>query len=284
MPRFYLDRSTPACLARRAVLAAALALCAPLHAADGGWTSLFNGRDLTGWTTWVSMQPSSSNMPAPTSSRGLNKDPRKVFSVVDGTLRVSGEEWGAVSTVGEYENFHLRLEFKWGDKKWAPRLDAPRDSGLLYYAVGPEGAQSGHWMRSQEFQIQEGDCGDYHSLDGAVVDAHVGDANEGAWKFYRYEPSLPLRTALKARILKRGNAEKPSGQWNTMEVIADGKTLIHIVNGVEVLRAQNSRQSVDGKLVPLTRGKFSLQSEGAETFFRNIQVKRLAGPASAARL
>lgn len=263
-----------------AMLAAALVPGAPAHAADAGWTSLFNGRDLSGWTTWVSMQPASPNMQA-TSVRGLNKDPRHVFSVVDGMLRVSGEEWGAVSTVGQYQDFHLKFEFKWGRTKWAPRLDTVRDSGLLYYAVGPEGAQNGHWMRSHEFQLQEGDCGDYHSLDGVLVDAHVGDANEGDWKFYRYDPALPLRTDLHARILKRGNFEKPSGEWNTMEVIADGKTLIHVVNGHEVLRVENSRQTEGGKVVPLARGKFSLQSEGSEAYFRNIQVKPLVGPASA---
>ncbi len=268
-------------LARLGAMTAALSLWAPLHAAENGWTQLFNGKDLSGWTTWVSMQPTSDNMKVPTSTRGLNQDPRRVFSVVDGMLRVSGEEWGAVSTVGEYENFHLKFEFKWGDKKWAPRLEGPRDSGLLYYAVGPEGAQSGHWMRSHEFQLQEGDCADYHSLDGVTVDAHVGDANQGNWKFFRYDPALPLRTGLAARILKRGNYEKPSGEWNTMEVIADGKTLIHVVNGHEVLRVENSRQVVDGRSVPLTRGKFSIQSEGAEAFYRHIQVRPLAGPASA---
>jgi len=264
-----------------ALMGAFLALSLPAGAADPGWTSLFNGKDLTGWSTWISMQPTSDNMKAPTSVRGLNQDPRQVFSVVGGTLRVSGEEWGAASTLGEYENFHLKFEFKWGTKKWFPRLDAPRDSGLLYYAVGPEGAQSGHWMRSHEFQLQEGDCADYHSLDKVTVDAHVGDASQGDWKFYRYDPALPLRTALASRILKRGNFEKPSGEWNTMEVIADGKTLIHVVNGHEVLRAENSRQTVDGKVVPLARGKFSIQSEGAEAFFRNIRVKPLSGPASA---
>ena len=248
------------------------------------WRSLFNGRDLSGWTTWVSMQPTSPSMKTPTSVRGLNRDPRGVFSVVDGMLRISGEEWGAVTTVGDYENFHLKFDFKWGSKKWAPRLDAPRDSGLLYYAVGPEGAESGHWMRSHEAQIQEGDCGDYHSLDGVTVDAHVGDANQGDWKFYRYEPSLPLVTGLKARILKRGNPEKPTGEWNTMEIIADGTTVIHIVNCVEVLRVENPRQSVRGRMVQHTRGKFSLQSEGAEVFYRNIQVKPLSGPAGAVKL
>ena len=268
-------------IARLGILGAVVALCAPSHAAEREWTQLFNGKDLNGWTTWISMQPTSDNMKMPTSVRGSDSDPRRVFSVVDGMLRVSGEEWGGVSTVGEYENFHLKFDFKWGEKKWAPRLDAPRDSGLLYYAVGPEGAQSGHWMRSHEFQLQEGDCADYHSLDGVTVDAHVGDANQGNWKFFRYDPALPMRTGLAARILKQGNYEKPSGEWNTMEVIADGKTLIHIVNGHEVLRAENSRQVVDGKVVSLARGKFSIQSEGAEAYYRHIQVRRLDGPATA---
>ena len=113
-----------------------------------------------------------------------------------------------------------------------------------------------------------------------MVDAHVGDANQGDWKFYRYDPKLPQRKDIAARILKEKDYEKPSGEWNTMEVIADGKTLIHIVNGREVLRATNSRQVVGGKVVPLTRGKFSLQSEGAEAFFRNIVVRTLDRPAA----
>lgn len=266
------------------MMGAAFGLCIPVHAADNGWTRLFNGRDLSGWTTWISMQPVTEDMKAPTSVRGLNNDPRRVFTVVDGMLRVSGEEWGAISTVGEYGNFHLKFEFKWGEKKWSPRLDAPRDSGVLYYAVGPEGAQGGHWMRSHEFQLQEGDCADYHSLDGVMVDGHVGHASQGDWKFYRYDPAQPLRAGLAARILKRSNHEKPSGEWNTMEVIADGKTLIHVVNGHEVLRVENSRQLVGGKVQPLVRGKFSIQSEGAEAYFRNFQVKPLSGPAASTKI
>lgn len=65
-----------------------------------------------------------------------------------------------------------------------------------------------------------------------------------------------------------------------MEVIADGMTLIHIVNGREVLRMSNSRQLVEGKLIPLTRGKFSIQSEGAEAFFRKILVRKLGDTAA----
>ena len=246
------------------------------------WRSLFNGKDLKGWQSYLSMQPLTDKSDVvPTQIRGVDSDPLKVFSVVDGVLRVSGEEWGGLTSLEEFENFHLIFDVRWGDKKWPPREQAVRDSGLLYFAVGPQGAQSGHWMRSHEFQVQEGDCGDYHSLDGVTVDAPVGDANLGDWKFYRYDPTLNVKTGIHARILKLGNFERPTGQWNTMEVIADGKTLIHKVNGHEVLRVTNSQQLLDGKWVSLTKGKFQIQSEGSEVFYRNIKIAPLKKPAAA---
>jgi len=259
-----------------------LCLVAASAHATAGWQNLFNGKDLSGWEPYVSEQPTSADSynKRPTNIRGVNNDPKKVFSVVEGMLRVSGEEWGGLTSLAEYENFHLKFDVKWGDKKWFPKENAPRDSGILYFAVGPQGAQSGHWMRSHEFQVQEGDCGDYHSLDGVTVDAPVGDANEGDWKFYRYDPKAPLRVGLHNRILKLGNYEKPKGQWTTMEIIADGKTLIHKVDGHEVLRVTNSQQTLDGKQVPLTRGKLQIQSEGAEVFYRHVMIKPLDKPAA----
>lgn len=262
-----------------------LVSCLAFYAASAfaeQWESLFNGKDLKGWDTYLSMQPTTDKSDfVPTQFRGVNNDPLKVFSVVNGLLRVSGEEWGGLTSLKEYENFHLMFDVKWGEKKWPPRENVVRDSGILYFAVGPQGAQSGHWMRSHEFQVQEGDCGDYHSLDGVTVDAHVGDANQGDWKFFRYDPTLPVRENLHARILKLGNYEKKTGEWNTMEVIADGKTLIHKVNGKEVLRVANSQQLVGGKLVPLTKGKIQIQSEGSEVFYRNIKIAPLTKPAAA---
>jgi hypothetical protein len=248
----------------------------------GSWQPLFNGKDLSGWESYVSYQPETNeyNLKSKHKPRGINHDPKQVFSVVDGLLRVSGEEWGGLTSRAEFENFHLKFEVKWGEKKWPPRADVMRDSGMLYFAVGPQGAQSEHWMRSHEFQIQEGDSGDYHSLDGVTVSAHVGDANEGDWKFYRYAPELPLKQNIAARILKLGNYEKPHGEWDTMEIITDGKTMIHKVNGHEVLRAFNSQQPHAGKLVPLVRGHLQIQSEGSEVFYRNIQIQPLTKPAA----
>lgn len=255
-------------------------LCLPSQASE--WKSLFNAKDFTGWETYISFQPETNDyhLKSQHTPRGVGVDPKKVFSVVDGTLRISGEEWGGLTSKEEFSNFHLRFEVKWGEMKWPPRLEAKRDSGVLYYAVGAHGAENKHWMRSHEFQIQEDDCADYHSLDGVVIDTHVGDANEGDWKFFRYDPKLPLKTDMAARVLKLGalegiNYERPHGEWNLMEVIAQGQTIIHKVNGHEVLRVYNSRQNIDGKLVPLTRGKIQIQSEGAEVFYRNIEIKSL---------
>lgn len=246
------------------------------------WKSLFNGKNLEGWEIYVSYQPETNeyNLKSAHKPRGINNDPHKVFSVVDGKLRISGEEWGGITSTESFADFHLRFEVKWGEKKWPPRLDARRDSGVLYFAVGPHGAQSQHWMRSHEFQIQEADCGDYHSLDGVTVDAHVGDANEGDWKFFRYVPERPLKKDIAARILRLGslekvNYEKPHGEWNLMEIIVEKGKIIHKVNGQEVLRAYNSQQPINGKLQPLNSGKIQIQSEGAEVFYRNIEIKSL---------
>ena len=60
--------------------------------------SLFNGRDLTGFYTFLR-------------DRGRDQDPKGVFTVNDGLLRISGEEGGCITTTEEYENYRLVAEF-----------------------------------------------------------------------------------------------------------------------------------------------------------------------------
>ena len=235
------------------------------------WMQLFNGKDLSGWDTFLSYRPGSGSKKI----IGVNQDPEGVFSVVDGAVRISGKIWGALTSQQEFENFHLRLEFKWGKQKWPPRENAKRDSGILYYCVGPHGAQSDHWMRSHESQVQEGDCGDYHSLDGAMIDLEAETINLDGKPELMYQPEAEIVRGVRQRVVKLKDFEKAHGQWNTMEVIAHGNSITHIVNGEIVLRATNSRQIVEGREIPLTRGKIQIQSEGAEVFFRNIEIKLL---------
>jgi len=157
-----------------ASLALLIAAAATADEKAGAWTRLFNGRDLSGWETWLGIPEKSTagiDLPRDADGRytaplGLNVDPKQVFTVVevDGkpAIRISGEIFGALTGQQEYDDFHLRLEFKWGEKKWPPRENVVRDSGILYYAVGAHGASPNKaWMRSLECQVQEHDVGDY---------------------------------------------------------------------------------------------------------------------------
>ncbi len=230
------------------------------------WKSLFNGKNLDGWETWLGKPPGGKE------PLGLSNE-KDVYSVVmvDGepAIRISGQIWGALTTLAEFENYHLKFEFKWGEKRWPPRETTVRDSGLLYHCVGPHGAQGSFWMKSQEMQIQEKDCGDYHSLVGAMVDVE----GERDGKKLIYKKGGEKFVGVKQRIYKNPDNEKPTGQWNTLELVCQGGTSYHIVNGKVTMILTNSRHVVNGKEVPLVKGKIQFQSESAEVFYRNLQIR-----------
>ena len=73
--------------------------------------------------------------------------------------------------------------------------------------------------------------------------------------------------------LKFPDPEYPSGQWNTLELICFGDTVIHIVNEVVVMVLHQSRQLSETGEIPLKKGKIQLQPEGAELFYKEIQLK-----------
>ena len=240
---------------------------------------LFNGRNLKGWDTYIgpaydSVQKKFAGIPV-----GLNEDPFGLFSIVqaDGqpAIRISGEHFGGISTVEDFENYHLRLEFKWGTKKWNPKKNGPRDSGVLYHAGGAHGADGNFWMRSHEFQIQEGDCGDYWGVAGGTAD--IPARKEGDDQ-YVYDPTAPLvtfrdGTAIGRHCVKNSNGEKSSGEWNTIELYCVGDTSVHVVNRkVNMVLYHLARTSGAG-MEPMAKGKIQIQSEGAEVFYRNISIE-----------
>lgn len=215
---------------------------------------------------------------------GLNNDPLNVFTLEQAEgeliLHVSGEIYGGLTTLAEYENYHLKLQFKRGEAKYEPRLDKQRDNGLLYHCNGPHGAFWNVWMQMQEFQIQEKDMGDYFGLAGAGNHIH---ATRGEDDFFIYDPnaplvqlgsSIPIKNSYRCR--RQFNSESPHGEWNTIELVClDGKSF-HIVNSkVVMVLNQAEAQSEDGfKLI--TKGKIQLQSEAAEAFYRRIEITEIS--------
>ncbi len=77
--------------------------------------------------------------------------------------------------------------------------------------------------------------------------------------------------------MKSVDAEKPLGEWNTIDLYCMGGTAIHVINGQKTMVLYNSAQIAnDGQEIPLIKGKIQLQSEGAEIYFKDIRIKSLA--------
>lgn len=269
-------------------------LLAPSQAAEGEWKELFNGRDFTGWDKYLGpkkggyLDPKTEKDPA----LGLNNDPLGVFTVVekDGrpAIRVSGQVFGAITTHEAWGNSHYRIEYKWGTKKWPPRAEPQhyRDSGILYWCIGEQGAGSYAWMRSVESNIMEKGVGQWWAVAGTYIDI------EGKKVVLEKEPKVPYRGEGPGEqciiyipggphfttgegITSMVDAEK-DGEWNVCEVIAWGNTGIHISNDQVALVLTNPRYKEGEREIALSHGRMQLQSEGAELYYRSAKVREIS--------
>ncbi len=228
--------------------------------------ALFNGRDFEGWYTWL--------------QEDKYRDPKHVFTVQDGMLRISGEEWGGLTTQSAYRDYHLIAEWRWGGPNHGKREGHARDSGILVHGVGEDGGHDGIWLQSIESQIIEGGTGDFIMVEGRERPTMTANVHQLGREYYWDEKGVP-HTLERGRfdwfgrdpewkdlLGYRGpkDIEKPTGEWNRQEVIADGDTLTNILNGVVVNK---------GYRVYPTAGKIQIQSEGAEIYFRRIEMQPL---------
>jgi hypothetical protein len=162
-------------------VASLMILATSAAGAAENWKPLFNGRNLDGWDMFMTNPDPSWDVPGlkrDANGRylepiGKNNDPLKVFNVeiVDGrpAIHVTGQGFGVITTKESFANFHVRLQIKWGERKWGSKLNSPRDAGLLYFVHGEPGFDHATWPRSVEFQIQEHDIGDLFALGTQVT-------------------------------------------------------------------------------------------------------------------
>ena len=264
--------------------------CSGNRSGNDGYRSLFNEKDLNGWETYIGIpkpgieinglvKDSTGSYIQPI---GLNRDPLSIFTVVtlDGepVIRISGQLNGSLATTEEFENYHLRLQYRWGEKKWGADPNAGRNSGILYHGTGDYGNGLGVWKNSHECQLMESMAGDSYRM-GNTFCTITADKPAGADR-YVYNPDSPAvdvgeGTEAGKIVAKSIMAEKPAGEWNTVDLICFKDRAIHIINGKVNMVIANSMLDEDGNKVPLTRGNIQLQSEGAEIFFRNIEIKNI---------
>ena len=232
------------------------------------WKSLFNGKSLNGWSAHYASKTPEGSKPA-----------ASLFDVVNGEIHVYRDEAAGseqpnayIVTDADYKDYRLSLEYKWGEKKFAPRLEHVRDAGLLYHV---HRAIPANWPASAEAQIQEGDTGDSWAVSARVtsfVDPKTG----------RY--TLPELGGVPTTVGKLGDFQRTRhGRvneypgWNTLEVIVRGDRATHIVNGVVNMRVSDikSWDEASGSWVKLDHGRIALQAESAELYYRNIKVRPL---------
>ena len=231
------------------ILRTLLFLTAMVVWAAEGPVRLFNGKNLDGFDTFLQ-------------SKGVNNDPEKVFQVHDGMVHISGQEYGYIITRQEYDNYYLRAEFQWGDKTWAPREGRPRDSGILYHVAGPDKI----WPTSIEFQMIEGGTGDIILVGDAGLTRDGEAKTRGRFNRYGKEASEAAAPHAAGYRSPQGEVENPHGQWNLLELYAAGDTVKYVVNGIVANEGSGAKPA---------RGKILFQSEGAEVFFRSIELRPL---------
>jgi hypothetical protein len=273
------------------LLSAPLLLGATPPSAPTGWTRLLD-KNLSQWRTYESYrhqlgykgQVPTNAQGQPLAPIGYDKDEAHVFSIEmqqgEPVLRISGEVYGCVFTKQDYTNYDLKLQVKWGTKKWTPRLDEPRDSGILYNSQGEAGVDYWHsWMLAQEFQVSEQQrgnaMGDYWCIAGSVADIRARRQQDTV-KFDPSAPPVSMGSGGPIFCQATGSQETPNNGWTELELIQVNGQSLHLVNGKVVLALTNSGYMAKGQRQPLTHGKIQLQSEAAEVFYKNIMIRPLA--------
>jgi hypothetical protein len=256
-------------MAQLAAVAVGLFPVAAQAAEESGWVSLFNGKNLDGWTPKFAGHPVGVNF-------------AETFRVEDGILKASYEgydrfdqQYGHLFTNIAYSHYILRLEYRFEGKMMA---DAPSyvnlNSGVMIHSQSPQsmGLKQG-FPTSMEFQFlaDEGKgrrptgnvCtpGTHLEMGGELVVKHIVESSA---------PTYPADEWVRAEVEVRGRDE-----------------VIHRVNGVEVLRYQKPQLDPRNELAPATDlldvgankflafGYIALQAEGQPVWFRKIELKSL---------
>ncbi|QDU40727.1 hypothetical protein Mal4_50870 [Maioricimonas rarisocia] len=246
---------------RRCVCLASLLLIMPLASGasaqvelEDGFTSLFNGTDLTGWTV----------------PEGDNGHWKVLDGVIDYDAASEATGDRNLWTEKEYGDFILKLD--WRIKETSGTYDVPivlSDGSYLKDATGTPitikrlNADSGVYLRGT-----------------GRAQMNIWCWPVGSGEVYGYRNNKQMPTDVRAGVTPRINADNPVGEWNTFEIIMVGDRLTVLLN--DHLIIENARLPD----VP-ERGRIALQHHGGRNAdgtykpasslvqFRNIWIKEL---------
>lgn len=200
--------------------------------------ALFNGENLRGWHVDVPEMDANTNAKNP-------------FIVRDGMLVSLGNPNGHLITDSIYQNYRLRVEYRFPGK--------PGNCGVLVYASTPRALYK-MFPKSIEVQLMHENAGDFWCIqeDITVPDMEKRRGPKNEWG---------VSEGKQRRVINlTDNSEKPLGQWNTMIIECKGNTIKVWVNDDLVN---------DGYNCTASKGQIALQAEGSEVEFRRVEMTPL---------
>ena len=253
-----------------AVVSILFALCACAPDAHDEWISLFNGRDLSGWTVKIA-------------GSEVGEDPWNTFRVEDSLLTVSYENYdnfdsrfGHLFYEEPFSHYHLRVEYRFIGTQLPDAPDwAFKNNGVMFHSQSPQSM-----LRDQDFPI---------SLEAQLLGGNGVDARPTA-NLCTPGTHVEMNGALvEDHCISSTAPTYHTEEWVTVDLLVLGDSLIaHIVGGDTVLAY--SRPVIGGGVVsgfdeaakqdgqPLTRGYVALQSESHPIQFRRVLLKRIEVP------
>jgi len=197
--------------------------------------NLFNGKDLNGWHADVPEMDTNATIKSP-------------FIIRNGMLVSMGKPGGHLITDSIYQNYRLRVEYRFAGK--------PGNCGVLVHASTPR-ALYRMFPKSIEVQMEHNNAGDFWCI---AEDIKVDDMEK------RRGPKENWGTTdgKSRRIINlTDGSEKPVGEWNTLIIEC-------VANSIKVW--------VNGDLVnygfdcTVNKGNIALQAEGSEVEFRKVEL------------
>lgn len=155
--------------------------------------SLFNGKNLKGWTIFAG---------------DTKVSPESFFYVKDGVIETTGVPNGYLRTQKEFENYRLHVEWRYPEKEI--------NSGIMLHVTGPDKI----WVSHYQANLKHLSVGDF------VVHGVGQKATIGGKEYVSTEKDKPVVPKLNPAN------EKPAGEWNNYDIVCKGNTIEVTVNGV----------------------------------------------------
>lgn len=195
--------------------------------------SLFNGKDLSGWTVDIPKLDE-------------NPEAKGAFVVRDGMLVSLGNPPGHLITKKKYKNYRLEVEYRFPSK--------PGNCGVLVHASTPRALYK-MFPKSIEVQMMHKNAGDFWCI---VEDITVPDMVKRRGP----EKNWGITEGKGRRILNlTDDSEKPLGEWNQMTIECLKDEIKVWINGDLVNH---------GSKCTVSSGQIAVQAEGSEVEFRKL--------------